>query len=98
MIIDNSFCGDNDEWHMPVYCLESKHFVDTSDNDKIKSIKDVENGIIIDTTKNTFGTLIHAGDKIAQFRVMENQPSIEFEEVESLGNEDRGMCGTTGAR
>ena len=97
-IIDNSFCGDNDQWHMPVYCLESKHFVDTSDNDKIKSIKDVENGIIIDTTKNTFGTLIHAGDKIAQFRVMENQPSIEFEEVESLGNEDRGMCGTTGAR
>ena len=97
-VIDNSFCGDNDEWCMPVYCLESKHFVDTSDNDKIKSIKDVENGIIIDVTKNTFGTLIRKGDKISQFRVMEVQPSIEFEEVEVLDNKDRGMCGTTGAR
>ena len=97
-VIDNSFCGDNDQWHMPVYCLESKHFVDTSDNDKIKSIKDVENGIIIDVTKNTFGTLIRKGDKISQFRVMEVQPSIEFEEVEVLDNKDRGMCGTTGAR
>lgn len=22
-IIDNSYCGDNDEWHLPVFCLRS---------------------------------------------------------------------------
>ena len=41
-------------------------------------------------------THIQKGDKIAQFRIMEVQPTIEFEEVEHLGNEDRGGFGSTG--
>lgn len=24
-VIDNSYCGNNDEWKLPVYCLEGKH-------------------------------------------------------------------------
>ena len=24
-IIDHSYCGDNDQWFMPVYCLENRH-------------------------------------------------------------------------
>ena len=24
-IIDNSYCGDNDQWFMPAYCLENRH-------------------------------------------------------------------------
>lgn len=43
-------------------------------------------------------TEIKQGDKIAQFRLMEHMPAIEFVEVESLGNADRGGCGTTGKR
>ena len=72
-IIDNSYNGDNDQWHFPAYCLESRTIVDGRE-----------------------GTLIQKGDRICQFRIVENQPSIEFIEVESLGNEDRGGLGSTG--
>lgn len=41
-------------------------------------------------------TVIHVNDRIAQFRIFENQPEILFEEVESLGNESRGGFGSTG--
>ena len=74
-VIDHSYCGDNDQWHMPVYCLMGK-----------------------DEYEDQIGTWIHKGDKIAQFRIMEVQPTIEFEEVEHLGNEDRGGFGSTGTK
>ena len=35
-------------------------------------------------------------DRICQFRIWENQPSFNFKEVESLGNENRGGYGSTG--
>ena len=44
------------------------------------------------------GTQIHKGDRIAQFRIQEQQIPFEFEEVESLGNPDRGGIGSTGKR
>ena len=46
----------------------------------------------------TRDTLINKGDRICQFRVMEKQPKIEFVEVETLGNKDRGGFGTTGVK
>lgn len=63
-VIDESYCGDNDQWLYPAYALRD--------------------------------TEIHKGDRICQFRIMEKQPNIEFEEVEHLGNEDRGSFGSTG--
>ena len=74
-IIDNSYCGDNDQWFYPAYCLEPKNFID-----------------------NQYGTLIRKGDKIAQFRIIEVQPKLEFEKVELLGNKDRGGFGSTGSK
>ena len=44
------------------------------------------------------GTWIRKGDKIAQFRIMEVMPEIEFDEVESFGNSDRGGFGSTGSK
>ncbi len=41
-------------------------------------------------------TQIHVNDRICQFRIMENQPKIAFDEVECLGNADRGGHGSTG--
>ena len=41
-------------------------------------------------------TVIHKNDRICQFRIMEHQPVIEFEEVDRLGNEDRSGFGSTG--
>lgn len=41
-------------------------------------------------------TEIHVNDRIAQFRIMENQPKILFEEVERMEGEDRGGFGSTG--
>lgn len=41
-------------------------------------------------------TEIHVNDRICQFRIMENQPKIEFEEAEHLDAADRGGFGTTG--
>lgn len=70
-VVDDTYIGDNDIWHMPVYCLQAKD----------------ENG-----------TWIKTGDKIGQFRIMEVMPEIEFEEVESFGNQDRGGFGTTGVK
>lgn len=41
-------------------------------------------------------TVIHKNDRICQFRIMKHQPFIEFEEVEILGEKDRGGFGSTG--
>lgn len=63
-IIDESYCGDNDQWYIPVY-----------------AVRDTE---------------IHINDRICQFRIVEHQPCITFNEVENLGNNDRGGHGSTG--
>lgn len=65
-VVDESYCGDNDQWYFPAIALR-----DTS---------------------------INAGDRICQFRIMEHQPQLIFEAVDTLGNEDRGGFGTTGKR
>ena len=65
-VIDETYCGDNDQWFFPAYALRD--------------------------------TQIHMGDRICQFRIMEHQPAIEFDEVESLGHEDRGGHGSTGRK
>lgn len=41
-------------------------------------------------------TEININDRICQFRIMEHQPQLEFTEVDSLGNTDRGGHGSTG--
>lgn len=41
-------------------------------------------------------TEIHVNDRIAQFRIMENQPKIVFDEVVHLNHDDRGGHGSTG--
>ncbi|MDD6734157.1 MAG: dUTP diphosphatase [Lachnospiraceae bacterium] len=41
-------------------------------------------------------TVIHHNDRICQFRIVENQPQIEFEEVSHLSDKDRGGFGSTG--
>lgn len=41
-------------------------------------------------------TKISVNDRICQFRIMENQPSINFVEVEHLEGPDRGGFGSTG--
>lgn len=74
-VVDSSYIGDNDQWHIPVFCLQGKN---------------EENGVK--------GTFIEKGDKIAQFRIMEVMPAIEFEEVETFGNADRGGFGSTGKK
>lgn len=63
-VIDSSYCGDNDEWKMPVYAMRDTH--------------------------------VEVNDRICQFRIMENQPKIQFEEVKALTGVDRGGFGTTG--
>lgn len=43
-------------------------------------------------------TVIHKGDRIAQFRIMQRQPRLVFVKVDSLGGENRGGFGSTGVR
>ena len=43
-------------------------------------------------------TVINKNDRICQFRIMENQPQIEFETVDVLEGEDRGGFGSTGVK
>ena len=65
-VIDESYCGDQDQWYFPAYALRD--------------------------------TEIKEGERICQFRIMEHQPLIVFEEEESLGNKDRGGIGSTGRK
>ncbi|EJT6164334.1 deoxyuridine 5'-triphosphate nucleotidohydrolase [Clostridium perfringens] len=78
-VVDDTYIGDNDQWHMPVYCLQGKD-IESENGEEVK------------------GTWIRKGDKIGQFRIMEVMPEIEFEEVESFENKDRGGFGTTGTK
>lgn len=43
-------------------------------------------------------TVIEKGDRIAQFRIMKNQPTIEFEIVDHLNEISRGGIGSTGVK
>lgn len=63
-IVDESYCGDNDQWYFPAYALR-------------------------DTT-------IEINERICQFRIIEHQPTLSFEETTSLSNPDRGGIGSTG--
>lgn len=83
-VVDDTYIGDNDEWHMPIYCLQGK----ASEKYLDESSSEVE----------CDGTWIKKGDKIGQFRIMEVMPEIEFEEVDAFGNSDRGGFGTTGVK
>ena len=63
-VIDETYCGDNDQWFMPVLAMRD--------------------------------TRIHVNDRICQFRIIEHQPELVFEETEILGHADRGGHGSTG--
>ena len=65
-VIDESYCGDNDEWQFLAYALRD--------------------------------TVIPKNERVCQFRIIEHQPSLEFVEVESLGNVDLGGIGSTGRK
>ena len=43
-------------------------------------------------------TEIHQNDRICQFRIMENQPHIDFTEVDHLDGDNRGGFGSTGTK
>ena len=43
-------------------------------------------------------TIITKGDRICQFRIVKNQPELEFEVVEHLNDISRGGIGSTGTR
>lgn len=83
-VIDESYCGDNDEWKIPFYCLQEKEKLD------------IELGYPGDLS--VVGSYIRKGDKVAQFRIQEKMPKnlISIVEVEHLGNQDRNGFGSTG--
>ena len=43
-------------------------------------------------------TRIQVNDRVCQFRIMKNQPDLEFREVEHLSAQDRGGFGSTGTQ
>lgn len=43
-------------------------------------------------------TVIHKNDRICQFRIMENQPKLVFDEVDKLAGSNRGGIGSTGTK
>lgn len=42
--------------------------------------------------------VINKGDRICQFRIVESQPRLRFEIVDSLNNRERGGFGSSGVR
>jgi dUTP pyrophosphatase len=57
-----------------------------------------DNDIIRMPVYATRDTELHVNDRICQFRILEHQPVIHFEEQETLGNSDRGGFGSTGVQ
>ncbi len=57
-----------------------------------------DNDIIRMPVYATRDTELHVNDRICQFRILEHQPVICFEEQETLGNTDRGGFGSTGVQ
>ena len=79
-LIDEKYCGEDDIWRFPVYCLRG-NMIDP-DFDAIAPAKR--------------GTWIYKNDRICQFRIIEHQPRLTFNVVDSLGNATRGGFGSTG--
>lgn len=92
-VVDDTYIGDNDQWHLPVYCLVGKEYTDKVEDNYYEL-----NNVTEAKGEKVKGTWIHKGDKVAQFRIMEVQPNFEFDEVESFGNADRGGFGSTGTK
>ena len=46
----------------------------------------------------TRDTIVHKGDRICQFRIIEHQPKVIFKKVDCLKDKDRGGIGSTGTR
>lgn len=95
-VVDTPYCGDNDEWMMPVYCVpgygKQWAYQDADRNLQIVQKRD-------DVPKGypaLHGTWVAAGDRLCQFRIDEHMPPISFKEVPHLTGEDRGGFGTTG--
>ena len=65
-IVDNSYCGPNDWWRMPVFALRD--------------------------------TKIEVNDRICQFRIQKNQPTLVFNEVEEMEANNSGGFGSTGTK
>ena len=65
-IVDNTYCGPNDWWRMPVFALRD--------------------------------TKIEVNDRICQFRIQKNQPTLVFNEVEEMEADNRGGFGSTGTK
>lgn len=83
-IIDDTYCGDNDEWLAPLVCIDPKDEFSIPVNEIC--------------SKKQYGTFIRKGDKIAQFEIVDAMKMPTFIEVDSLENEDRGGFGSTGTR
>ena len=83
-IIDETYCGDNDEWLAPLVCINPKNSEPVPINELC--------------SETIFGTWIRKGDKIAQFEIVDAMKMPTFVEVETLGNEDRHGIGSTGTR
>lgn len=86
-IIDETFCGDNDEWLAPLVCINPKDVIPVP-------LEDFDNLL----SKNQYGTWIKKHDKICQFEIVDAMKMPTFIEVETLGNKDRHGIGSTGTR
>ena len=82
-MIDDTYVGDNDQWHMPVQCTMAM----------------CTEKVVINGKKVTcMGTWIHKGDKIGQFELHSAMEMPQLVKVESFGNADRGGFGSTGTK
>lgn len=83
-IIDETYCGNNDEWLAPLVCIDPKDEFSIPVNEIC--------------AKKQYGTFIRKGDKICQFEIVDAMKMPTFIEVETLGNKDRHGIGSTGTK
>lgn len=80
-IIDESYCGNDDIWHLPVQCTMPKQV------DKV----------MINGHKVTVaGTWVKKDDRIAQFEIVDAMEMPTFKKVDDLGNFNRGSSSVNG--
>lgn len=81
-LIDESYCGENDQWGFPALCLA-----------KYSPCTEVERSLELPTDK----TFIPKGTRIAQFRILYHMQDLDIRYVDHLDGKQRGGFGSTGS-
>lgn len=103
-VIDTSYSGANDVWHLPIYApIQQDDFqnaiIDAFNSFWGKSIEELEKIGMSQIIKNSFSfrkIKIPKGTRLCQFRLNKVMEDVKFKKADLSNETDRGGFGSTG--